>query len=70
LEFPLAGKADFRTVTSTAARLYTADYLGAALGALIVSTLLIPVMGVVAVCLLAAGLNLVSGAVIFWTSRN
>jgi spermidine synthase len=70
LEFPLAGKADFRTVSDTAARLYTADYLGAALGALLVSTLLIPVMGVVAVCVLAGALNLVSGAVVFWTSRT
>jgi len=101
LEFPLAGKADFRTspkkrrgrfspkgpkgaaqkrapspfsgsatVTSTAARLYTADYLGAALGALLVSTLLIPVMGVVAVCLLAAGLNVLSGVLVFCTSRR
>ncbi len=68
LEFPLAGKADFRTVSSTAAGLYTADYLGAALGALLVSTLLIPVMGVVAVCLLAAVLNVASGAVILCTS--
>jgi len=70
LEFPLAGKADFHTVSSTAARLYTADYLGAALGALLVSTLLIPVMGVVAVCLLAAGLNVLSGALVLWTSRT
>ncbi|MHC4398183.1 MAG: fused MFS/spermidine synthase [Planctomycetota bacterium] len=70
LEFPLAGKADFHGVASTAARLYTADYVGAALGALLVSTLLIPVMGVMAVCLLAAVLNVVSGAVIFWTSRE
>jgi len=70
LEFPLAGKADFRSVASTAARLYTADYLGAALGALLVSTLLIPVMGVVMVCLLVAGLNVLSGAVLFWTSRS
>ena len=68
LEFPLAGKADFRSVSSTAARLYTADYLGAALGALLVSTLLIPVMGVVAVCLLAAGLNVASGLVILGSS--
>ncbi|OHB80927.1 MAG: hypothetical protein A2V98_26420 [Planctomycetes bacterium RBG_16_64_12] len=68
LEFPLAGKVDFRTVSSTAARLYTADYLGAALGALLVSTLLIPVLGVVAVCLLVAGLNVASGAVILWTA--
>lgn len=70
LEFPLAGKADFQAVTSTAARLYTADYLGAALGALLVSTLLIPVIGVVAVCGLVAGLNLVSGAVIRVTARS
>ncbi|HUT94783.1 MAG TPA: hypothetical protein VMY37_35325 [Thermoguttaceae bacterium] len=68
LEFPLAGKADFHTVSSTAARLYTADYLGAALGALLVSTLLIPVMGVVAVCLFVAGLNVLSGVVVLWTS--
>ena len=67
-EFPLAGKADFSTVTDTAGRLYTADYLGAALGALLVSTLLIPLVGVVAVCLLVAGLNLLSGAVILVTS--
>ena len=70
LEFPLAGKADFHTVSSTAARLYTADYLGAALGALLVSTLLIPVLGVVTVCLLVAGLNAASGLVLLWTSRG
>jgi len=70
LEFPLAGKVDFRTVSDTAARIYTADYLGAALGALLVSTLLIPVIGVVQVCLLAAGLNLASGAVVYFTSRS
>ncbi len=58
MEFPLAGKVGFQEVAATAARLYTADYIGAALGALFVSTLLIPVMGVTAVCLMAAGLNL------------
>jgi predicted membrane-bound spermidine synthase len=83
LEFPLAGKvlmtggrtlsaepADVRAVTSSAARLYTADYLGAALGALLVSTLLIPVIGVVNVCLLVAALNVASGAVILIATRN
>ncbi len=60
LEFPLAGKVGFQEVTATAARLYTADYIGAALGALLVSTLLIPVLGVTAVCLIAAGLNLLA----------
>ncbi len=70
LEFPLAAKVDFRAVTSTAARLYTADYVGAALGALLVSTFLIPLLGVVAVCWLAAGLNLLSGGVILVTGGS
>ena len=69
LEFPLAARADFQQVTATAARLYTADYIGAALGALLVSTLLIPLMGVVAVCWLAAALNVVSGTVLLVTSK-
>jgi spermidine synthase len=60
LEFPLAGKVAFQEVTATAARLYTADYIGAALGALLVSTLLVPILGVTAVCLIAAGLNLLA----------
>jgi spermidine synthase len=67
MEFPLAGKADFRTVAATTSRLYTADYLGAALGALVVSALLIPLFGVTAVCLVTAGLNLASGAVVLWS---
>ncbi len=70
MEFPLAAKADFHGVTATAARLYTADYIGAALGALLVSTLLIPIVGVVAVCMLAAGLNVLSGIVILATGRS
>ncbi len=64
MEFPLAGKADFKGVASTAARLYTADFVGACMGAMIVSTVLIPVMGVVTVCLLIAGLNIISGVVV------
>jgi spermidine synthase len=63
MEFPLAAKVDFQNPAATSARLYTADYIGAALGALLVSTLLIPVLGVVAVCLLTAGLNLLAAAV-------
>jgi len=70
LEFPLAGKIDFRGVAPTTSRLYSADYLGAALGALAVSAILIPLLGVTAVCLLTAGLNLASGAVVFWASRK
>jgi len=69
MEFPLAGKVGFQDVAATAARLYTADYIGAALGALLVSTLLIPILGVTAVCLLAAGLNLLSAAVMIVSGK-
>jgi len=68
LEFPLAGKVGFAGVAPTASRLYTADYLGACFGALLVSTLLIPLIGVVAVCLLAAAMNLAGGLVIRFTT--
>jgi spermidine synthase len=64
MEFPLAGKIDFKSATSTASRLFTADFLGAAVGALLVSTLLIPLLGVMNVCLIAGGLNLLSAGVI------
>jgi spermidine synthase len=70
LIFPLAGKADFQRVTTTAARLYTADYLGSAIGALLVSTLLIPWIGVAAVCWLSAGLSVLSAGVVRLTYRR
>ena len=63
MQFPLAARVDYRDAATTSARLYTADYVGAALGALLVSTWLMPVLGVVGVCLLAAGLNLLAAMV-------
>ena len=62
-QFPLAGASGSGDAAVTAARLYSADLAGAALGALLVSTLLIPLLGVTAVCLLTAGLNLVVAAI-------
>ena len=70
MQFPLASKVDFHSVRSTASRIYTADYIGAALGALLVSTLLIPLLGIVAACCVAAALNVGSGAVLLATGRN
>ena len=61
MEFPLAARAEFDRVAPTASRLYTADLLGACAGALLVSTLLLPLIGIVGVCLLAAALNVLSG---------
>ena len=57
MEFPLATRTSFRDVAGTASRLYTADFTGACLGALLASALLIPLLGVTVTCLLVAGLN-------------
>ena len=68
-EFPLAGAADFRTLTGTAASLYTADLTGSFLGAILVSALLIPLVGVVWVCVIVAGLNVLSALVLMRTAE-
>ncbi len=62
-QFPLAGAAAPGAAAITASRLYTADFAGAALGALMVSTLLVPLFGTTAVCLFIAALNLAAAAV-------
>ena len=66
-QFPLAGAIEPGGAATAAARLYTADLAGASLGALLVSALLIPLVGVTAVCLLTAGLNLAAAA-LAWRS--
>ena len=64
-QFPLAAAASSGDATPVAARLFSADLVGAALGALLVSAWLIPVAGITAVCLPTAGLNL-GAAVLAW----
>jgi len=64
MEFPVASQVEFVGRAATASRLYTADFVGASLGALLASTFLIPLIGVTAVCLLTAGLNVIGGAVV------
>jgi spermidine synthase len=65
-QFPLANQLQFDGTVTGASRLYTADFVGASLGALLASTLLIPLMGVTGVCLLTAALNALAGGVLFW----
>jgi spermidine synthase len=65
-QFPLANRLQFDGTATGASRLYTADFVGAALGALLASTLLIPLVGVTGVCLLTAALNALAGGVLFW----
>ncbi|MGA9347584.1 MAG: hypothetical protein WBW48_02105 [Anaerolineae bacterium] len=59
LEFPLASKMYLRaSVSETAGILYASDLLGAFLGALLVSVMLLPALGVLETCLLVAVLKL------------
>jgi predicted membrane-bound spermidine synthase len=64
MQFPLAGRSTSAASVLTASRLYTADFIGACLGALLVSTMLIPVLGVAGACLVAGGLNVIASAVV------
>jgi spermidine synthase len=64
MEFPLANLVDPGAAALRASRLYTADLLGASLGALLVATVLIPLLGMTVVCLFTAGLSLVSGVAV------
>jgi len=64
MQFPLANRLEFDGTVAGASRLYTADFVGAFLGALLASTLLIPLIGVMGVCLLTAVLNFWGGTMI------
>ena len=65
MEFPVASRAEGSSGAATASRLYTADLVGACLGAWLASTLLIPLLGVTLVCGLTAVLNGVAGVVVW-----
>jgi len=57
-QFPLANRIEFDTSATALSRLYTADFMGACLGALLASTLIVPLMGIGGLCAVCAGLNL------------
>jgi predicted membrane-bound spermidine synthase len=61
MQFPLANRLEFDGTIIGASRLYTADFVGASLGALLACTLLIPLIGVGGVCVLTALLNVAAG---------
>jgi len=65
MQFPLANRLEYDGTVAGASRLYTADFIGAFLGALLASALLIPLIGVSGVCLLTAALNIAAGAMPF-----
>jgi predicted membrane-bound spermidine synthase len=59
-QLPAAARLTFRTVEDTAASVYAFDFLGACLGALLVSTFCIPLAGILATCGLLGGLKSLS----------
>jgi hypothetical protein len=61
-QFPPAAAAGPAGGGAIPARLFSADLIGAAVGALLVSSVLIPLLGVTAVCLLTTGLNAATAA--------
>jgi len=68
-QFPLANAAD-PGPGSAATRLYSADFVGASMGALLTSTLLVPVVGAVGACWIAGAMNLLVAAVAFWKGES
>jgi spermidine synthase len=68
-EFPVASRLWFRGVARTAAALYNADLIGACVGAAVIGAVLLPVFGLITVCVLIGGLNLVSAVVLLLAKR-
>jgi spermidine synthase len=63
-EFPLASKLHFKNIHHTAGIIYSSDYIGASIGAILVSALLIPIFGIVKVSIFIGLLNLLSGIIL------
>jgi len=72
VEFPLANKIylkDINEVGFVASRLYTADLIGACLGALIVSVVMVPVLGILSTGIFIITINLTSFILVI-SSKN
>ncbi|MFH1319181.1 MAG: fused MFS/spermidine synthase [Bacteroidota bacterium] len=65
MEFSLASKLQSGKISSIAAGIYSVDLLGSAIGALVVTAYLIPVLGIVQVGIIIGLLNFASGVVCF-----
>jgi spermidine synthase len=68
-QFPLAARLTFHGLEKTAGTLYGLDFLGAALGALLVTTFAIPLLGIIGTCYLIGSLKLFS-SMILWIKRG
>jgi predicted membrane-bound spermidine synthase len=68
-QFPLAN-ALATGVRHAAARLYTADFVGASIGALLTSVWLLPAAGVAGVCWITGGLSLLAALIALGRKRS
>jgi spermidine synthase len=65
IQFSLASRLQKKSIAEVAAGIYSIDLLGSAIGILLVSVYLLPLLGLVRVFILLAGLNLISGLISF-----
>lgn len=70
IEFSLASKIQKGNTALVTAKTYSADLLGSAVGALIVTTYLIPLLGIIKVSIIIGIFNLLIGLVIFMKRHN
>lgn len=61
MEFPIASKLHFKRIEYTAGVLYSADMIGACIGAFVISVILVPILGILNVCIILGILNVFSG---------
>lgn len=70
LEFSIAASLRVGAPSGVASELYAVDLIGSALGALLVTTVLIPSAGLVGVCLITALLSILTGILAFTKSKT
>jgi len=73
LQFPLANKiclGDSNSIGKTAGKTYAVDLAGSFLGALLISTLVIPIIGIYATCVAVALLNLLSLILLLYSTKR
>jgi spermidine synthase len=70
MEFSIASHLQKGTAASAASQLYGIDLIGSAIGALLVTTIFIPLLGIIKASLVIGGLSFASAIVAFFHRRN
>jgi len=70
IQFTFGSKLRYADIVKTASGSYGADLLGSSFGALLVAALLIPLFGLIKVCLIIGILNFITGLIILIKTRN